>query len=171
MKTRPILFNGEMVRAILAGKKTQTRRPVKMPKGANLIAWITVMQRAEELDLRTGCPFGTAGDRMWVRETFSLTRPPFPDESEEPIVKYAADDGAHPLQHWTPSIHMPRWASRITLEIVSVRLERVSKISDADAIAEGFETRAHFVNTWVNIYGAESLNQWAWVVTFELVAP
>ena len=141
MKERPILFSGPMVRAILDGRKTQTRRPVKMPKSVNPVALGSMMQRASELGPLPGSAFGEPGDRLWVRETFDLDQPAFPDESDKSRVLYRAD---HDPQHWgyfrwRPSIHMPRWASRIDLEVVSVRVERLQSISEDDARAEGVE--------------------------------
>ena len=132
MKERPIIFNGEMVRAILEGRKTMTRRPNEMPIRDQ--EWQPV-----------GCPYGQPGDRLWVRETFNwsgdnelLPGEPYKKCPERAgytsdNVVWAADGyGEHPQYGkalWRPSIHMPRWASRITLEIVSVRVERVQDIA------------------------------------------
>jgi len=142
---RPILFSGEMVRAILDGRKTQTRRIVRGHPH-------TVKP------LNIGCPYGVPGDRLWVKETFALSR--FDPESHEDEdtkdpsqwdgVVYRADGEHGSWEHydgkggrarisapWRPSIYMPRWASRITLEVTSVRAERVQDISEQDAQAEG----------------------------------
>ena len=155
MKERPILFSGEMVRAILEGRKTQTRRVAKVhdahipgmisPNGSNCA-------RSPEEHL-SYCPYGQAGDRLWVRESFNWAdrNDLLPGESFKFCPERAAysaknvvwkADGAteHPVwgkAYWKSSIHMPRWASRITLEITGVRVERVQEISEEDAIAEG----------------------------------
>lgn len=199
MKERPILFNGDMVRAILHGHKTQTRRPV-MPQpvrtppgtthgwewerhGKNVV-WIA------ELHLKH-CPFGQPGDRLWVRETFAEICPS--------CIVYLADDDTAlkgTKHRWTPSIHMPRRLSRITLEITSISVERVQQITNGGAFAEGVEdlggnwgaaelyatakryclssaeyTRNIFVHLWDTLYVARGLgwaaNPWVWVVGFK----
>jgi len=130
VKEYPILFSGEMVRAILEGQKSQTRRIIKpeiLDKFINLI-W----NPNENINR---CPFGQPGDRLWVRETFN-------NNWCDHII-YKADGGSakaagyakEPI--WKPSIHMPHWASRITLEIDEVRVERLQDIDDDGAIAEG----------------------------------
>lgn len=162
MKERPILFSGAMVRALLDGRKTQTRRVVKpqppggtayvivdedpFGKGALCINSLGVDGRGGpipgEIDAWRTCPYGTIGDRLWVRETFFDNNP---GERDMEQVFYRADgepdfDGESITRDgpgWTPSIHMPRWASRLTLEITGVRVERVQDISEADARAEG----------------------------------
>lgn len=147
MKERPILFNGDMVRAILRGQKTQTRRPVmpqpfRTPPGTlhgweweghgKRDIWIA------ELHLKH-CPFGQPGDRLWVRETFAelpeLDGPLFPTDVEDML------RGTHFrwTVKWTPSIHMPRRLARIFLEITEVRAEHVQDITEEDAWAEGTE--------------------------------
>lgn len=151
MKEKPILFNGAMVRAILSGAKTQTRRVVKQLDGATGVQ--SVHQRPSGLfigrhlpgDAGVGitapfpCPFGQAGDRLWVRETWSDAGLA-PDE-----VHYRADAttfGGMTIEdvadtRWRPSIHMPRWACRLVLEITEVRVERLQELSNADWDAEG----------------------------------
>ncbi|MCM7446566.1 hypothetical protein UXP36_06510 [Enterobacter hormaechei] len=205
MKEHGMIFNGEMVRAILDGRKTQTRRVMKVQpsdgfhpthNGYDLdlnAHWYTpgvvdkngYLQPAKKdvfgvADENEGyaCPFGAVGDRIWVRETFS----PVPDH-EEPAgcsaILYAAD-GNGPYGKWVPSIHMPRWASRITLEITGVRVERLNSISDSDASKEGcciadMESgdclSDVFVRLWTSIYGDESwkVNPWVWVIEFKVV--
>ncbi|EOZ9396048.1 TPA: hypothetical protein NPM51_000475 [Enterobacter hormaechei] len=167
-----MIFNGEMVRAILDGRKTQTRRIMKVQpsdgfhpthNGYDLdlnAHWYTpgvvdkngylqpakkdVFGVADENEGYT-CPFGAVGDRIWVRETWAEAGAGAPD-----LKLYRADYPEHVPTHyenvppadeirWTPSIHMPRWASRITLEITSVRVEKLDKISEEDAIAEGMQ--------------------------------
>ncbi|ENK5064308.1 hypothetical protein AB3T43_003410 [Klebsiella variicola] len=170
MKERGMIFNAEMVRALLDGRKTQTRRIVKGTDGAVKFCkeWDI---NGEEIFVvlgekdRTGmnpvlgaisCPFGAVGDRIWVRETFqgplfdydlmdSYCKDPTPFEKPEFCVYkadgvpapefYDADDELHCC--WRPSIHMPRWASRILLEITNVRVERLNAISEEDAQREG----------------------------------
>jgi hypothetical protein len=192
MKERPVLFNGEMVRAILDGRKTQTRRLVKHPAEDGKHGW---HPSGTGMEFRLGgsakpvCPFGKIGDRLWVRESwsgeywlsevkpserFGLTRQdcltPFP-----PLTHYWADgDPEHgDWEKPRPSIHMPRWASRITLEITGVRVERLNDIGQFDAMAEGAEPEgedfvAGFMNLWKRINGSESWDQnpWVWVVNF-----
>ena len=134
MKTRPILFSAPMVRAILSGTKTQTRRAVKdrhidAAPPACFFQW-----------LRERCTYGQPGDRLWVRETWAYGVHALAAERDEdgPFV-YAADgtDQGRLCDRWRPSIHMPREASRILLEITSVRVEPLQDISEADAVAEG----------------------------------
>ncbi|WGS43710.1 hypothetical protein LFL97_09395 [Burkholderia sp. JSH-S8] len=161
MREVPILFSGPMARAILEGRKTQTRRVVKLPHANPLGEWEpttiggenggrTASGEAVPLQgavwhTRTGdcliSPYGRPGDRLWVRETW---RPA--DGMNEPgkPATYAADwpDAA---VKWRPSIHMPRWASRITLEITGVRADRLRNICAADARAEGIEFREDYI--------------------------
>ncbi|VAC12397.1 Uncharacterised protein [Enterobacter hormaechei] len=191
-----MIFNGEMVRAILDGRKTQTRRIVKVQPDtpefglrriiessiANEIGmYFWSQEDARGIKARSKqfyCPYGDVGDRIWVRETFS----PVPDH-EEPAgcsaILYAAD-GNGPYGKWVPSIHMPRWASRITLEITGVRVERLNSISDSDASKEGcciadMESgdclSDVFARLWTSIYGDESwkVNPWVWVIEFKVV--
>ncbi|KDR25451.1 hypothetical protein [Caballeronia zhejiangensis] len=231
MKERPILFSGPMVRALLEGRKTQTRRVVKLPHSNPLGQWEpttiggltggrtkdgqTIPEQGAIWHTRTGdclmCPYGAPGDRLWVRETFSTdfrNHYPFDD------VWYAADDdrrneievrdgvkGIYSPEHrehvpfrWRPSIHMPRAASRITLEITSVRAERLHDISEADAANEGLhmlpasgryvvqkgeqyfggadrDARVVFADLWdrINGAGAWDVNPWVWAVTFTVI--
>jgi hypothetical protein len=133
VKERPMLFNGDMVRAILDGRKTQTRRIVK----GMALDWLDKAKFTSEyvaLSDNDMCPNGKAGDHIWVREAFSAMGGK--DGHALPIFyKADGDDGLR----WTPSIHMPRWASRIQLEMTSIRIERLQDISEADAEAEGIE--------------------------------
>ncbi|HEY8606593.1 MAG TPA: hypothetical protein VIM12_05705 [Noviherbaspirillum sp.] len=171
MKERPILFSAPMVRAILDGTKTQTRRVVKLPHQNPLGQWEpttvggptmttsagqTIPEQDAIFHTRTGdtlmCPDGGPGDRLWVREngwerperTARMLRdgadtwPPY-EYDVEPVTCCTRGD----LRQWgwkrRPSIHMPRWASRITLEIAGIRIERLNDCSETDAIAEGIE--------------------------------
>ncbi len=196
MTERPILFNGEMVRAILDGRKTQTRRIVKPKPGAQM-EQVLINNRGE-----WPCPLGQAGDRLWVRETFQ----PFLDAYDIDCmpnidyqtgkgykISYPATDGIDEFQDidsgdikstCKPSIHMPRWASRITLEITDVRVERVQEIIEDDALAEGCEVSNyphnascgetkwatdHFAELWNSIYNNWDENPWVWVIEFRMV--
>ena len=124
MKEHPIIFSGPMVRAILEGRKTQTRRVIRNPEKYFHIR-----------ECGFCCPYGWDGDLLWVREAWMSGPNAAPDK-----VIYRADiDDVKPwdnLWKWHPSIHMPRWASRLTLEITDVRVERVQKISPMDCEAE-----------------------------------
>ena len=193
-KTRPILFNGEMVRAILDGRKTQTRRVVKPqprfiahthPSVAPYWRWEPCKNFSGTFTLRFAREFstyGAPGDRLWVRETWM-------PETEQGIptggiIWRASDnkpmpDGDGPLR-WKPSIHMPKSASRITLEVTGMQVERVQDISEEDAYAEGIDlapTIPHplvwFRDLWDSInvkrgFGWDA-NPWVWVVAFRSV--
>lgn len=218
MKERPILFSGAMVRAILDGRKTQTRRVVKpqpliadpdsyggarLELGADGYGGIVQENVNGTYTCPVRCPYGVPGDRLWVREAWSMmnadrttvvlrghhrTR----EEAGELDVVYAATE-PHDHRGWRPSIHMPRWASRLTLEVTGVRVERLHDITGEDARAEGIEvprcacevcarTSAictadaseyvqGFASLWREINGAESwaANPWVWVVEFRRV--
>jgi hypothetical protein len=151
MKERGILFSAPMVRALLDGTKTQTRRALRvqpldvLPMEGEKAGreWVGLM----ELEPKPAgtvfcCKFGQPGDRLWVRETWAFERNAIGSEREQdgPFVYRATDSEQHRrCDRWRPGIHMPRWASRILLEIVSVRVERLQDISEADAEAEGCE--------------------------------
>ena len=147
-KERPILFSVPMVRAILDGRKTQTRRVVKPQLEGRWNCWLREGERGTEIhvcrrehergedcepEFFARCPYGSSGDRLWVREAHWI------HESER-IVAYRAD-GEMPKHmegsRWRPSIHMPRWASRLLLEVTEVRVERLQEITEEGAIAEG----------------------------------
>ncbi|WP_337175399.1 hypothetical protein [Paludisphaera sp.] len=215
LKERPILFSGPMVQAILSGRKTQTRRVLKpqpepcegdryrwAPPGARYDAglgmWIPLTTwRADVEVMRSGaagiaefCPYGTVGDRLWVRETFAPRLDV--DPREEPLkardyALYRADGSSldephwhHYPDRWTPSIFMPRWACRIVLEITDVRVERLHRISQDDAAAEGFPwlddpmelpPKGRFRETWQALNGEASwdADPWVWAVTFSRI--
>ena len=181
-----------MVRAVLDGSKTQTRRVVKPQPSWNendpdLEHVLTCGRTQRQLlmeQLFARCPYGVPGDRLWVRETFALT-----GDNASPIVHpthggaaWRATDHAKAFK-WKPSIHMPRWASRITLEIVSVRVERLQDISEEDARAEGVtlrgttryesECRNEYRALWESINGPGSWesNPYVWVVEFKRIQP
>lgn len=200
MKEHPILFSAPMVRALLDGTKTQTRRIVKRqpqhestpmaylrPEG--LYKWVldTGMGDGTTSD-SFSCPYGQPGDRLWVRETFQQC----PEcgrlnyKSSSPTNCHGCD--MH-LGRWYPSIHIQRIWSRITLEIISVRVERLQDISEVDAKAEGcnqigIETgqvlesgtpivigsyAADYCDLWESINGKGSwdANPWVWVIEFK----
>lgn len=245
MRERPILFSAPMVRALLAGRKTQTRRVVKTaapplavdagclftprPTSNGLWYWLDSRDLLEASILGESfrCPYGMPGDRLWVKETWA-------DVNLEggPGIAYRANGDVHDLMEdetfldergafdyddarlnfgkaglrfcvwsadlvsgvegsWRSSIHMPRWASRLTLAITDVRVERLQEISATDAHAEGCDPvhmqpggpqgdpsdgwlcyRAGFESLWASINGADSWagNPWVWVVTFEVQA-
>lgn len=211
MTERPMIFNSEMVRAILDGRKTQTRRPIKFPfKDRNLGCELSGNELAGELSSGNylNSLFGKPGDRIWVRETFqgplfdfdqmdAYCKDSAPFEKAQFCVYKAdgkpapeffdADDNLHCC--WRPSIHMPRWASRILLEIIDIRVERLNAIRQADAIAEGAPpshpsidcvsreygfpdfSRSWFGQMWQHIYGEESwqANPWVWVLEFKRI--
>ena len=185
-RERPILFSGPMVRALLAGTKTQTRRLVK-----------------GNAPVSTPCPYGSPDDRLWVRETFaysikdpdafeSVERPHSPNAWDvvpregavgEEWVQHDGEGGqAWSAPRWLPGIFMPRWGSRITLEVTDVRVEQLQKISEEDAQAEGVaglvEKRAYkagnpwrdaFAVLWDKINGKRAPwaeNPWVWAISF-----
>ena len=205
MKERPILFSAPMVRALLAGTKTQTRRAVKpQPVYADVAGAFASWQfhrkgggtwlwpNARE-DVLASCPYGQPGDRLWVRETYtmaerlmSLVKTPCYKADEGITENNRMPDGSWPWK-WTPAIHMFRAHSRLTLEIVSVRVERLQDISEADAMAEGCPdpltrpiapaticyatARTEYMAVWEKINGGGSwaANPWVWVVAFKRV--
>ena len=179
---RPMLFSAPMVRALLAGTKTQTRRVVKARKDPDYGCHMAPGEIAGDEHSARLCPYGRPGDRLWVRETWAtsaLCRPPIND----PFI-YAADLGPTGVMKWAarwrPSIHMPRIASRITLEVTGVRVERLQDISRGDAMAEGCpfanmaagpDPRDWYRDLWdqINGAGAWTANPWVWVVEFKRV--
>lgn len=215
MKERPILFSAPMVRAILDGRKTQTRRTVKIQHPLDLPNYYATGRTLCELENQPGafmefrhtsqdevgftgspaafllrCPYGQPRDRLWARETHYLVRAQGRPDGHVIEIDYKADP-EHPIrmcpQKWRPSIHMPRWASRILLEIVSVRVERVQDISEEDAASEGAPCelgrlegailgaqasyRKGFIRLWESINGEGSWdeNPWVWVIEFKRI--
>lgn len=209
MKERPILFSAPMVCAILEGRKTQTRRVVKPQpnRGSELTrmqdgyadGFIRAVFAQDDEPNAYGirCPYGERGDRLWVRETWGLRYHNNPRDwfsggirgfSEKAIraiftVEHRESWATNPkMDYCRPSIHMPRWASRITLEITAVRVERLQDISEEDAMKEGvvpFAASRHtpanfrdgFTVLWQSIYGTGSwdANPWVWVLEFRKV--
>lgn len=229
MKEHSILFSAPMVRAILEGRKTQTRRVFKypgMPTDSDFkakaitqdvlgdwVAWFTESNSipsnfnwkewTDQCYPNGGgikCPYGKPGDRLWVRETWQVTDWIHPSNDEWGYIYRADTENAEAWESsdsewkWRPSIHMPRAASRILLEVVDVRVERVQEISEADAIAEGVErhpegeyffksyaphnrngyydsAQKSFKTLWQSINGPESweANPWVWVIEFKRI--
>ena len=224
MRERQILFKGEMVRAILDGRKTMTRRVVKEnPRWAWKIVWDGY--RAGWYQKSAGdpptmipvrCPYGQPGNHLWVRETWGVGTRSCPQLGWVDGIEYRADeeyltDDRDSLQlhtelepddvflddykpGWHASIHMPRWASRLTLEVINVRVERLQEITEADAIAEGVrydadrdryanypenetcpgwdDPRRSFRSLWDEINGKKypwESNPWVWVVEFRRI--
>ena len=207
MKERPILFSGEMVRAILDGRKTQTRRVIKpQPMKLDTAQWFpgppgdkrNAKHYANESHLRKGlpidfCPYGIPGDRLWVRETWrtdKLGEGEYPVRKGQWIECRATPDIPPPTYpgRWRASIHMPRWASRIDLEITDIRVERVQEISPQDVCREGIRPTIpggfeidecdwigaqQFKPLWDSInakrgYGWD-MNPWVWVISFRRI--
>lgn len=208
MTERGMIFNGEMVRAILDGRKTQTRRIMKVQPESNQLGLLLITDSTKHSDIgkyhwaesnATGnhvrsnlflCPFGAAGDRIWVRETWA--RYNIDQDSHDMAYRATIPEDWPESGRWRPSIHMPRWASRITLEITDVRVERLNAISEEDARAEGIidggclncgepepcgcanpepDATDAFAYLWQSIYGQESwnANPWVWVISFKRV--
>lgn len=215
MRERPILFNGAMVRAILAGHKVQTRRAVKWNKvapGLNLRftglsaqrypkGWVIESDSRTSSEWRcqpTPCPFGQPGDRLWVREAHAI----FPAHGQHRadgerwgpwggMPTIVSDDGKQIAYYregfdrcdpsrWRPSIHMPRWACRLVLEITAVRVERLQQITADDCLAEGVSTRfkvadaeedlrVQWRDLWTSTGGDWDSNPWVWVIEFKRV--
>lgn len=196
MKESGILFKGEMVRAILDGRKTVTRRVIKnnFPidgegfLDSNLMTESMWRKVNKELPPYFGptyfCPYGQPGDRLWVRETCRAVE--LLPTGQDGIL-YLADGTFIPIENtreagelWcemrayrggrgqlVPSIHMPRWASRIIPDIVDVRVERVHDATEHDAIAEGFSSLDEMLRWFDDQYG--SIDLWVWVIEFKRV--
>ena len=210
VKERPILFSGEMVRAILDGRKTQTRRVVKPKANEKWLDWITDKNGnrlydsngnkrlliSSENGKEISCPYGVPGDLLWVRETHyrwtGCGAPPRANFNRDrcyvdhPELLAMSRSGQIVS---VPSIHMPRWASRITLRVTDVRVERVQEITHNDALSEGVDdvdqapygysaysyAIANFRRLWESINAARGFgwdaNPFCWVVSFERVTP
>lgn len=225
IREKGLIFNSEMVRAILDGRKTQTRRPIKwkqtrfteIGEREDGSKWPWSEDAEHACDFWHPCPFGAVGDRIWVREAYRFPAS-LDDVSPTGVGEMAVATGyrkpwAPTFYEFTgtfsdgwkgfettpkvsdagklrPSIHMPRWASRILLEITDVRVERLNAISQEDAQAEGMELTGwrptysdpdsggevmtpydNFAELWSSIYGDESwkANSWVWVISFKRV--
>jgi hypothetical protein len=215
MKEKPILFSGPMVKAILEGRKTQTRRIMKPQPG---LTYGFIYKIRMESGIPPKCPYGKIGDHLWVRETWADVNTPDgpaicyradssymywrdfskefgPDYGAGPSMNYEKYPGNYTMwwedllsgeegHGWKPSIHMPRWASRITLKIIDIRVEGLQDITEDDAITEGskepslvptvggcLSERDVFAKLWDSInekrgYGWNT-NPWVWVIEFE----
>jgi hypothetical protein len=205
MTDRPILFSAEMVRAILGGRKTQTRRvmkpqpkptPADFPgpaghwwpsqKHKSMLGVEREMQKWKGL-AGSACPYGDTGDQLWVREAHAISANPDLGPWYRLDHEEARSSGPRVDVKWRPSIHMPRWASRITLRITDIRVERLQDITEDDARAEGCDParwidetdvgmegyREGFARLWnkINGPGAWNTNPWVWVVAFKRVKP
>lgn len=190
VKERPILFSAPMVRAILDGTKTQTRRIVK---SEIVLDWLDAAKFNPEFVAHPEndmCAHGKIGDLLWVRETWRgwVRINPLNESPKYGVARYVpAKLECNKLDYkatsqeddepYRPSIHMPRWASRINLEITNIRVERLQDISEEDAKAEGvilsvdglFNHREEFYSLWQSINGPESWdsNPWVWVIEFK----
>lgn len=197
MSERPILFSGPMVRAILEGRKTQTRRVVRFDTASGYIVERGGKRRwhRDDPEAVQGCPYGAPGHAFWVRETWAYRGGnEYLYQREPGNVMYRAtweDDPRNTLgiggprqlplgdDRWRPSIHMPRWASRLSLPLVRVRVERLQDISEADCCAEGVGSpitrdlkRPQLAALWDSINGKSHpwvSNPKVWVLEFERV--
>jgi hypothetical protein len=203
MKERPIIFSASMVRAIIDGRKTQTRRVVKWPiktksdggkqrlflrnDERNIDEINRLLQEKNRYPLRKiMCPYGQPGDLLWARETFAIAED---SNIEDPGIFYRAD-GDLPSHlddsiKWKPSIHMPKWAARLWLEVTGIRVERVQEINSEDIRAEGTPGTPHdanclvaerelFHSLWNSINGKKPGCSWednpyVWAVEFKAV--
>ena len=181
MTEHPILFSSKMVKAILDGRKTQTRRVI--PNRS--LAW------GAQFDDPLGfahaavayCPYGQVGGRLWVRETFcSCHEPPTQEEGvcyktnlrEQPAADFCEDKGKDKQIRWRPSIFMPRWASRILLEITEVRVQKAKDITLEDAIAEGFGDSPSPIDEFNKVFlrlnpHLKDVLVWVWAISFKRV--
>lgn len=192
MTDRPIIFSAPMVRALLEGRKTQTRRIIKKPAAMNALAIFgpNFLTLPGNRDLLSFSVF--AGDRLWVREAHAiLPRTAYRcsvgtgtiDQREHPTDGYSAavfregfDRSGAP--RWRPSIHMPRWASRLTLIVTDVRVQRLQEISHDDAVAEGMGIFPHsmsaqkrFREVWNSLHGNDAwdANPWVLAISFRTI--
>lgn len=203
MKERPILFSAPMVRAILEGRKSMTRRVAKL-NVAGRLGRLSNQWHPDIPGAVAVCPYGQAGDRLWVREAHTIYATYGQGRSDGQrwgpwggLPTTVSPDGMQIAYYregfdrcdpgrWRPSIHMPRWASRITLEVTGVRVERLQDISTEDALAEGVRVHSDhhkkprdsvyspvqaFRDLWENINDAGSwdANPWVWVVEFKRI--
>lgn len=210
MKQRSIIFSGEMVKAIIEDRKTQTRRVIKPQPvlfegrewrwaGAGWSASMNFVPILPGHSIEIHCPYGKPGDLLWVRESFrELIDLGADTDSSNNYYEYKADRAPGSIDFnrevkWSPSIHMPREASRVTLEIVNIRMERLQEISDEDAIAEGIMSgddwsevkdqklgkdvfltaRSAYEALWNEINARRGFswkdNPWVWVIEFKIM--
>lgn len=197
MKTSPIIFSGNMVLAILDDRKTQTRRVIKPQPPHDFGSWnnATLMSGTDGEDF--GCPYGKPSDRLWVRETWAVFDFEGPqDKPDAYSIGYRADDEcnwfyppaeqrdlrlekwgnyADPDGYWRPSIHMPRWASRLELEIIEIRVQRLRDIGQDDICQEGQPQGVEPIGWYCELWDALNAkrgfgwdtNPWVWILTFK----
>lgn len=213
LKEKPILFSAPMVRAILDGRKTQTRRvlspyPPHYLRRDREFRHVTgdiwgSFPKSSNVSLKQDtirCAFGEVGDQLWVRETFRILGPDmtpiaaYRASCADDSIDYSGKFGTYQIkiEKWTPSIHMPRWASRIDLEITNIRIEQLQDISEGDAKAEGVEIdtgpcdhryrscddvgcfgptyKSSFLQLWEGLNARRGFswdtNPWVWVIDF-----
>lgn len=207
MRERPIIFNTAMVKAILEGRKTQTRRILKKqpPENLDRHCWFSSSTATYGFTdqpipaykwWKIKSPFGCVGDRLWVRETFCIGSIEEQDHYQgwpKPLYVYQdGDPKQYPIHkewclsegisfddvQWKPSIHMPRSACRIVLEITNIRVERLLSISESDCVKEGIGSslirdckKPKFMQLWEEIYGEGTCldNPWVWVIEFKVI--
>ena len=204
MKERPILFNTDMVKAILDGTKTQTRRVIKLREFQTTKTpgydFCFRDKKARWQDYKVAklitkkCPYGAVGDELWVRETWVVPNSDGCTPRDITPTKNVLYKATDEYSWWRPSIHMPRWASRIQLKVKEIRVERLQDITKEDAIAEGFAgvecqcdegqpctdcyntgfiepPEVDFIYAWDSIYKKRGwdVNPWVWVVKFEVM--
>lgn len=203
IKERPIIFSAEMVRAILEGRKTQTRRVIKptinirgtcngiyYDKETRRWYW-QLLDKPNVTDICLGvCPYGEIGDRLWVRETWARVTDydgNFILNNKRKALYKADGESQITPNKWRSPIHMPRWASRITLEITNIRVERIQDITEDDAKAEGLKESPDielkdgspcytlpFQILWHQIHGIDNPKSWeanpfVWVIAFKRI--
>lgn len=196
MKELPIIFSTEMVRALLDGRKTQTRRIdglKQINEWPNRFVFMGITQghaafhdtcATNNVQILVRLP-KQPGDLLYVRESFNWDWKDYPQRTEKYYFYKASTDDSFLAsgEHWKPSIHLPKWASRIWLKVTDIRVERLQDISEADAIAEGIELKnisgdwehspaQEFEKLWTRINGPESwnLNPFVWVISFEVLS-
>lgn len=190
VRERPILFAPRLVRAILDGNKSVTRRVVRQAFPPDKF------EKSAVLGMFT-CPFGDEGDRLWVRETWQHEANGCDDHrcGQPTHIFYRATEVAPETMTWRPSIFMPRWASRLALVVTKVRAERLHSITEEECVREGVTPEAHaikiaaikggrfegkphraqFVHGWTKIHLAREhyqwdANPWVWVIDFRVLA-
>ncbi|MCG7588283.1 hypothetical protein [Photobacterium sp. OFAV2-7] len=201
MKTIPMIFNQEMIKALLDGRKTVTRRPLKVqPSDFDTYDGIALLYDEQGNECVIGqkpfVPPGNRDDLIWVRETwqgplfaaedwsaYKENKQPFKNpkychyRANGDSCEFVDMDTEDTVYRWRPSIHMPRWASRLTLRITDIRAERVQDITEEQAKDEGMLTNDEFptfystafCGLWESLYSNWSDNPWVWVIEFEVI--
>ena len=190
----PILFDTEMVQAILSGAKTATRRLFKSPLSKAMEPareifqeggkWIARLKNGQSYRYPIVCPYGKPGDYLWVKETFANT---YDCDDDKEYMEFKADSNDKTPKHtycWTPSIHMRKNQARVWLQITDIKPQRIQTITEDEAREEGIRVgkilnfgeigqvnfREGFIIKWISIYGIESFyeNPWVWAIKFNL---